>query len=168
MTLPRFLVAALAALLALALAAPALADDSGGAAAEIFLEGEGGGIVMPGERAPVAPQPSGDPTAPPPVEAEAAQEETPTTPEGEEQPPDELPDEEEEETDNGMGPVDELPEDGAPNGESAGDGFLPRTGFELAAMTSIGLGLLLAGAALWPTSSWPPAPRGPSRSTTRR
>ena len=165
MTSRRILIAAVTGLLlAAGLAVPAAATDSGGAPAQVWLEEEGGGIEVPGAPDEPAPQPTGEPTAPPPVEAEAAQEETPTTPEGEEQPPDEVPDEDEEETDNGMGPVDELPEDGAPNGESAGDGFLPRTGLELAALTSIGLGLLLAGAALWPTSSWPPpAPRGPSR-----
>ena len=36
------------------------------------------------------------------------------------------------------------------------------------ALASIGLGLLLAGAALWPTSSWPPPRDRLSRSLTRR
>ena len=72
--------------------------------------------------------PSGDPPPRRPWRPRRRRRRTPTTPEGEEQPPDELPDEEEEETDNGMGPVAELPEDGAPNGESAGDGFLPAHG----------------------------------------
>jgi hypothetical protein len=35
-------------------------------------------------------------------------------------------------------------------------GALPRTGWQAFALASIGLGLLLAGAALRPTSSWPP------------
>jgi hypothetical protein len=92
--------------------------------------------------------------------------ELPTTPEGEEQPPEEQPDGEQTPTEeNGEnGPVAELPEDGA-GGEG---GTLPETGLQLVALTSIGLGLLLAGAALWPTSSWPPPPDRRSRSTTRR
>jgi LPXTG-motif cell wall-anchored protein len=67
--------------------------------------------------------------------------------------------------------VEDVPDDvaGEAPGETAG-GELPRTGsgIELAALTSIGLGLLLAGAALWPTSSWPPPRDRLSRSTTRR
>ena len=103
-------------------------------------------------------------TSPP---AEAAQEDQPTTPEGEEQPPEEQPDGEQTPTEeNGevTGPVAELPEDGA----GGGGGTLPETGLKLVALTSIGLGLLLAGAALWPTSSWPPPRDRLSRSTTRR
>jgi hypothetical protein len=99
--------------------------------------------------------------------AEAAQEDQPTTPEGEEQPPAEQPDGEQtpsEENGEETGPVAELPEDGA----GGGGGTLPETGLKLVAMTSIGLGLLLAGAALWPTSSWPPPRDRRSRSTTRR
>jgi hypothetical protein len=88
----------------------------------------------------------------------AAQNDTPTTPGGEEQPPEQEP--------NGEQPPSEVPgeeetpENGDTGGEEAGGetaaGGLPRTGFELAALTAIGLGLLLAGGALWPTSSWPP------------
>jgi hypothetical protein len=103
-------------------------------------------------------------TSPP---AEAAQEDQPTTPEGEEQPPEEQPDGEQtptEENGEETGPVAELPEDGA----GGGGGTLPETGLKLVALTSIGLGLLLAGAALWPTSSWPPPRDRRSRSTTRR
>ena len=99
-------------------------------------------------------------------EAVAAQEDQPTTPEGEEQPPEEQPDGEQtptEENGEETGPVAELPEDGA-----GGGGTLPETGLKLVALTSIGLGLLLAGAALWPTSSWPPPRDRRSRSTTRR
>jgi LPXTG-motif cell wall-anchored protein len=47
-------------------------------------------------------------------------------------------------------------------------GGLPQTGFEVFALTSIGLGLLLAGAALWPTSSWPPPRVRLTRLTERR
>lgn len=167
----RHLLAALTALLAIFLAAPAAATDSGGVPAQVFLDGHGGGVVAPGEPEPST-EPAGPPTAPPPVDAEAAQEETPTTPEGEEQPDGETPDGEtpDEETpdDEGTPPGDDGADGGAPGEESAGGGFLPRTGFELAALTSIGLGLLLAGAALWPTSSWPPPARArPSRSTRR-
>jgi len=107
-------------------------------------------------------------TAAPAVpEAEAAQEDQPTTPEGEEQPPEEQPDGEQTPTgENGedRGPAAELPQEGA-GGEG---GTLPETGLRLVALTSIGLGLLLAGAALWPTSSWPPPRDRRSRSTTRR
>jgi LPXTG-motif cell wall-anchored protein len=153
----------LAALLSLlVLAVPARADDSGGVAFQSFDEA-GGGIVAPGLAPVLEPTP-----AQPPV-AEAAQEETPTTPEGEEQPSGE---------ENGDGdsapdePIDDRAappgDDGGAGGESAG-GSLPQTGFELAALSAIGLGLLLAGAALWPTSSWPPQPRRRlSRSTPRR
>ena len=114
-----------------------------------------------------APAPTTTTTAPPVPEAEAAQEDQPTTPEGEEQPPEEQPDGEQtptEENGEENGPVAELPEEGA----GGGGGTLPETGLELVARTSIGLGLLLAGAALWPTSSWPPPRDRRSRSTTRR
>jgi hypothetical protein len=127
-----------------------------------FGQDLGGGAVAPTTPAPAVPE----------VEAAqdeaptAAQEDQPTTPEGEEQPPEEQPDGEQTPTEeNGEnGPVAELPEDGA-GGEG---GSLPETGLQLVALTSIGLGLLLAGAALWPTSSWPPPPDRRSRSTTRR
>jgi hypothetical protein len=133
----------------LVLAAPAAGQDSGG------------GVVAPAttpfaEPSAVAPEP-----APP---AEASQDETPTTPEGEEQPaPEEQPDGEqaptgEEESVTGG--------EGVAGGGEAGGG-LPQTGFEVAALTSIGLGLLLAGAALRPTSSWPPPRDRLSRSTRR-
>ena len=105
-------------------------------------------------------------TAPVVPDAEAAQDDTPTTPEGEEQQPEEQPDGEQQPTEeNGeeTGPVAELPAGG-----TGGGGALPRTGFQLIALTSIGLGLLLAGAALWPTSSWPPPRDRRSRSTPRR
>jgi hypothetical protein len=121
----------------------------------------GGGAAAPG------PTNTTTTTAPAVPEAEAAgQEDQPTTPEGEEQPPAEQPDGEQtptEENGEETGPVAELPEDGA-----GGGGTLPETGLELVALTSIGLGLLLAGAALWPTSSWPPPRDRRSRSTTRR
>jgi hypothetical protein len=136
----------------LILAAPAAAEELGGGAA-----------------APAA-APSATPSAAvaPAPDAEAAQDETPTTPEGEEQPPEEQPDGEQPPTEEDGGPV------SPPTGESGGGvggestGGLPRTGFEVAALTSIGLGLLLAGAALWPTSSWPPPRDRLSRSTQRR
>jgi len=97
--------------------------------------------------------------------AQAAQDDTPTTPEGEEQPPEEQPDGEQPPSEENGGT------ENAPSGETGGGesaGGLPRTGFEVAALTSIGLGLFLAGAALWPTSSWPPSRDRLSRSTRRR
>ena len=125
-------------------AAPAGASDP--------AESGGGAAASPAVEQPVVP-------APP---AEAAQTETtPTTPGGEEQPTDT------ETTPNGgTGPVGELPENGAA-GESAGGG-LPRTGLEVAAMAMIGLGLLMAGLALRPTSSWPPPRDRLSRSIRPR
>jgi hypothetical protein len=128
-----------------------------------FGQDPGGGAVAPTTTAPAVPE----------VEAAqdeaptAAQEDQPTTPEGEEQQPEQQPDGEQtptEENGEETGPVAELPEDGA-GGEG---GSLPETGLQLVALTSIGLGLLLAGAALWPTSSWPPPRDRRSRSTTRR
>jgi hypothetical protein len=98
--------------------------------------------------------------------AEAGQDETPTTPEGEEQPPEEQPDGEQTPTEEN-GDTENAPSGGGgTGGETAGG--LPQTGFEVAALTSIGLGLLLAGAALWPTNSWPPPRDRLSRSTRRR
>ncbi len=129
-----------------------------------FGQDLGGGAVAP-SAAPSAEPAALEPETPPP--AEATQDDTPTTPEGEEQPPEEQPNGEQppsEENGGENGPVAELPEDGA-GGEG---GSLPETGLRLVALTSIGLGLLLAGAALWPTSSWPPPRDRRSRSTTRR
>jgi hypothetical protein len=127
----------------LVVAAPAGATDPGAA----------GGVAAPVPEELTAP-------APPP-EAEAAQTETtPTTPGGEEQPGDQ-PTETETTPDGGggSGPVDEIPQDGA---------GLPRTGIEIAGLAMIGLGLLMAGLALRPTSSWPPPRDRLSRSTPRR
>ena len=145
MTFSRPLATLVAALALLLWAAPAGATDSGGVAVQSY-DGSGGGVVAP------APEPAATPVA------DAAQEETPTTPEGEEQPPEQEPNGEQPPTEDDPGPVDELPDDvaGESPGETAG-GSLPRTGFELAALSAIGLGLLLAGGALWPTSSWPPS-----------
>jgi hypothetical protein len=126
-----------------------------------FGQDVGGGVA--------APAPGATTTAPAVPEAEAAQEDQPTTPEGEEQPPEQQPDGEQtptEEDGEETGPVGELPEEGT--GGGGGGGSLPETGLQLVALTSIGLGLLLAGAALWPTSSWPPPRDRRSRSTTRR
>lgn len=158
---PKRLVTFSAMLACLLLAAPATATDSGGAAVESY-EGIGGGIVAP------APEPA-DPGAAPVAQPaqEAAQEETPTTPEGGEQPEGEENGEQPPSEEDGGSDGEEAAGGGGGGGESA-DGSLPRTGLELAALSAIGLGLLLAGGALWPTGSWPP-PRGRlSRSTTRR
>ena len=97
-------------------------------------------------------------------QAGAAQDETPTTPGGEEQPPAEQPDGEQQ-------PTGEPTIAPAPQGETAGGGSgggLPQTGWQAFALGSIGLGLLLAGAALRPTSSWPPPRDRLSRSPIRR
>ena len=96
------------------------------------------------------------------VPAEATQDETPTTPGGEEQPPEEQPDGEQPPS---IEPTPDIPEDGAGDGSS---GALPQTGWQAFALASIGLGLLLAGAALRPTSSWPPPRDRLSRSPIRR
>jgi hypothetical protein len=96
------------------------------------------------------------------VPAEATQ--TPTTPEGEEQPPEEQPDGEQEPSEEPT--IAPPPEDGTAGGESTG--ALPQTGWRAFALASIGLGLLLAGLALRPTSSWPPPRDRLSRSTTPR
>ncbi|HKP20218.1 MAG TPA: hypothetical protein VJT68_01785 [Thermoleophilaceae bacterium] len=96
-------------------------------------------------------------------QADAAQ--TPTTPEGEEQPPAEEPDGEQPPT------AEPLPVDGNSPGAGVGGetaGGLPNTGWQAFALASIGLGLLLAGAALRPTSSWPPPRDRLSRSPMRR
>ena len=144
----------------LILPAPAWADESGGVAFQSSDE-MGGGIVAPAAE-PEAPATADDPVA------EPAQEETPTTPEGEEQPPAEQPDGEQEPTDENGGPV-EQPDDDARGEAPAGTdgGSLPRTGLQLAALASVGVGLLLAGGALWPTSSWP-RPRGRLAPSRRR
>jgi hypothetical protein len=97
------------------------------------------------------------------VPAEATQDETPTTPGGEEQPPEEQPDGEQPPSEQPL--ITPPPEEGTA-GESTGS--LPQTGWQALALASIGLGLLLAGAALRPTSSWPPPRDRLSRSTTRR
>ncbi len=152
MTFKRLLTAA-AVLAFLILAAPVAADDlGGGTAAPATAPAADPASVEPPA---VAPEPA-------PV-AEPAQ--TPTTPEGEEQPPGE---ENGEDQPPGEENGDEapLPEDGVGTGDES-TGALPRTGFELLALTMIGLGLLLAGGALWPTSSWPPPRDRLSRSTPR-
>jgi hypothetical protein len=146
MTSKRLLTAA-AVLASLILAAPVAADDLGG------------GIAAPTAAPPEAPAIAA--TDPAPL-AEPAQ--TPTTPEGEEQPPGEENGEE-------QPPGEENGEEAPPGDDGAGGeatGTLPRTGLELLAMTMIGLGLLLAGGALWPTSSWPTPRDRLSRSTPRR
>ena len=149
----------LSALLSLLLmVAPARGDDSGGVAAQILRQDPGGGVIAP------LPAPA-EPVATP-VEADAAQETTPTTPGGEEQPPDGEQTETETAPDDGSGaPVDEEPQGGT-GGESGGG--LPTTGLELAALSMIGLGLLMAGLALRPTSSWPPPRDRLSRSIRPR
>jgi hypothetical protein len=89
-------------------------------------------------------------------QAGAAQDETPTTPGGEEQPPDEQPPEEQP---DGEQPPSQEPTIAPPPAEGVGGesaGGLPQTGWQVFALASIGLGLLLAGAALRPTGSWPP------------
>ena len=101
----------------------------------------------------------------PTTEAAPAQDETPTSPGGEEQPPEQQPDGEQTPTEE---PTTTPPPEG---GEVAGGGTggsLPRTGWQAFALASIGLGLLLARAALRPTSSWPPPRDRLSRSTARR
>jgi hypothetical protein len=139
----------------LVFAAPAAAQDAGG-----------GAVATPtaptAEPSLAAPEPA--PAAEPALPAEPAQDQTPTTPGGEEQPPDGEQAPTEENGGTGNEPSGET--GGGTGGETAGG--LPQTGFQLFALTSIGLGLLLAGAALWPTSSWPPPRDRRSRSTTRR
>jgi hypothetical protein len=96
-------------------------------------------------------------------QAGVAQDETPTTPGGEEQPPAEQPDGEQQPTEEP--PITPLPQETAGGGTGGG---LPQTGWQAFALASIGLGLLLAGAALRPTSSWPPPRDRLSRSPIRR
>jgi hypothetical protein len=165
MTLKRLLT--FSALLAcLLLAPPAAATDSGGVAVESY-DGVGGGILAP------APEPAAPTPAPAAPMAQAAQdEETPTTPEGEEQPEGEQNGEQTPTDENGGTDGEETAGGGGGGTGGTGDetagGFLPQTGFELAALSAIGLGLLLAGGALWPTSSWPQPRDRLSRSTPRR
>jgi hypothetical protein len=160
---PKRLVTFSAMLACLLLAAPATATDSGGAAVESY-EGVGGGILAP------APEPAAPTPAPAAPVAQAAQdEETPTTPEGEEQPEGEQNGEQTPTDENGGTDGEESAGGGGGGtGDETGGGFLPQTGFELAALSAIGLGLLLAGGALWPTSSWPQPRDRLSRSTPRR
>ena len=132
--------------LGLASATPAFAQ-SDGALADTLLQGESGGAMAPSQAsgaAAVAGQASGS-SAP---LAGSAQEDTPTTPEGEEQPGQDEPtgDGDEQSTgDDVVSPGEDVPSEGE---ESASPGSLPTTGLELAALASIGLGLLAAGAAL--------------------
>jgi hypothetical protein len=143
-TSKRLLLVLSAVIPLLLVAAPAGADDSGG-----------GGVAAPTS----APAPVAVDAAVP--DAEAAQTETtPTTPGGEEQPGGGQPTD----TEGTVGPEVTAPNTGA--GESAGG--LPRTGLEVAAFAMIGLGLLMAGLALRPTSSWPPPRDRLSRSTPHR
>src|SRR4051794_4942105 len=125
-------------------AVPALAQDGGGAA--VTAEGAAPAAVSQ--------------TVP---DAVPAQDQTPTTPGGEEQPPQEEPDGEQPPSSE---PLPESPPQAGVGGETAGG--LPQTGWQAFALASIGLGLLLAGAALWPTSSWLPPRDRLSRSLTRR
>jgi len=99
------------------------------------------------------------------VPAEPAQDQTPTTPGGEEQPPAEQPDGEQTPSEE-PNPENAPSAEGGVGGQTAGG--LPRTGWQVFALASIGLGLLLAGGALWPTSSWPPPRDRLSRSMPRR
>lgn len=167
MTLKRPLT--FSALLAcLLLAAPAAATDSGGVAVESYY-GVGGGILAPLAPAPPPTSPTSTPAPAAPVAQSAQDDETPTTPEGQEQPEGEENGVQTPSGENG-GPDGEETAGGGgagPGGETAG-GFLPHTGLELAALSAIGLGLLLAGGALWPTTSWPQPRDRLSRSTQRR
>jgi hypothetical protein len=133
----------------LLVAAPAFAQG-GGAAAPAAPAPQADAAVAEPEGPPVA-----DATAPEGVAAQEPEPPEPTVPGGEEQPD---------------GAPDGIPEDGAPNGETiaqGGGGTLPRTGMEVLSLAMIGLGLLLAGGALWPTSSWPPPRDRLSRSMPR-
>jgi hypothetical protein len=142
--------------------AAARADELGGGAVAPPTTPSAGAATVSGSAAPATDAaPAADPGST--TEAVPAQDETPTTPEGEEQPPAQQPDGEQAPTEQ-PSPTPPSAEGGV--GGTTGGG-LPRTGFELLALTSIGLGLLLAGAALWPTSSWPPPRDRLSRSTSR-
>ena len=135
-------------------AAPAAGQDSGGGVAAPNTPAS---AVSSAEPATAEPDP-----APP---AEATQDDTPTTPGGEEQPGAEQPDGQQTPTEQ---PGSETPPSAEGGVGGTAGGGLPQTGLELFALTSIGLGLLLAGAALRPTSSWPPPRDRLSRSTPRR
>jgi hypothetical protein len=123
---------------------------------------QGGGAVAPATPVPQADAAVAEPEGPPGGQTPSTRGQTPVAaqepppPDGEEQPD---------------GAPDGIPEDGAPNGETIAQGesgaALPRTGMEVLALAMIGLGLLLAGGALWPTSSWPPPRDRLSRSTPR-
>ena len=144
MTFTRLLPCAVA-LAFLAATGPALAQEGGGAA------------VTAEEAAPAGVSQTVPDAAP-------AQDETPTTPGGEEQPPAEQPDGEQQPSEEPT--IAPPPSEGGVGGESTGG--LPQTGWQAFALASIGLGLLLAGAALRPTSSWPPPRDRLSRSPMRR
>jgi hypothetical protein len=124
--------------------------SSGGATANPMRSGPGGGAPAPAgvvDDAQSAAQPR----------AGAAQEPTPTTPEGGPQSPEpDVPtDDGDDQTSTDDGGAGELPSDqtGAEGNEgasagSSGFGFLPHTGLGLAALATLGLALLLGGAAL--------------------
>jgi hypothetical protein len=145
MTFKRLLPCATALALLIS-AAPALAQD-------------GGGVAVTAEQ--VAPAGVSQ-TLP---DAAPAQDQTPTTPGGEEQPPQQQPDGEQPPSSQPNTETSPAPQAGV-GGESTGG--LPQTGWQAFALASIGLGLLLAGAALRPTSSWPPPRDRLSRSPIRR
>jgi hypothetical protein len=122
-----------------------------------YAQDTGGGAAVTAGQAPSAAVSQTVPDAAP------AQDETPTTPGGEEQPPQEQPDGEQ--PPSSEPETSPAPEAGVGGGST---GSLPRTGWQAFALASIGLGLLLAGAALMPTSSWPPPRDRLSRSPMRR
>ena len=158
MTSTRLLLILSALVSVLLVAGPAGATDSGGVPAKSLPQDSGGGVVAPLPTDAVAPY------------AEAAQQDTtPTTPGGGEQPPDEGTGTDEGTTtdEGGGGSPGTGPEADTGTGDESAGG-LPRTGLELAALAMIGLGLLMAGLALRPTSSWPPPRDRLSRSTPRR
>ena len=132
-------------------AAPAYGQDAGGGAGAPTA----GAVPEAAQTIPAAP------AAP----AVPAQDETPTTPGGEEQPPAQQPDGEQPPSSE---PTPENAPAGEPGAGGGSTGGLPRTGWQAFALLSIGLGLLLAGGALWPTSSWPPPRDRLSRSLPRR
>ena len=146
----------LAALMSVLLVvAPAGATDSGevagsgGVAAHVPEQDPGGGVIATLSTDPVVTE----------LEANAAQETTPTTPGGEEQPDGNTNTDQGTTTDEGRGPSPGTGNEGETGAGGEPAGGLPTTGLELAALAMIGLGLLMAGLALRPTSSWPP-PRG--------
>ena len=145
MTFKRLLPCA-TALAFLISAAPALAQD-------------GGGVAVTAEEAAPAGVSQTLPGAVP------SQDQTPTTPGGEEQPPQQEPDGEQPPSSEPNPETSPSPQAGVGGGSAGG---LPQTGWQAFALASIGLGLLLAGAALRPTSSWPPPRDRLSRSPIRR